>query len=104
MKRVTPLFFLILLLSGSLRAQTIFFKETFEDTLFGSRGWYDNVPMKITGADHIPGSNHSVVFHFKVGATTADGGVRHLFPESDKVYLSYWVKYSANWTGSNKPY
>lgn len=99
------LFILIAATSGDIRSQTIFFKETFEDTQFESRGWYDNTPaLTLSSTEHIPGSTHSIEFHFKVGATTANGGVRHLFPESDEVYLSYWVKYSTNWTGSNKPY
>ena len=107
MKKLTLLLFILLAAcSGNLRSQTIFFKETFEDTLFESRGWYDNTHLLLSSAEHIPGSAHSAEFHFLSGALTATvgGGIRHLFTESDEVYLSYWVKYSANWTGSNKPY
>jgi len=30
--------------------------------------------------------------------------MRHSFTASDAVYIRYYVKYSDNWQGSNKPY
>ena len=43
---------------------------------------------------------------FLQGAAGCSGGTpaRHLFTGTDEVYVSYWVKYSANWTGSNRSY
>ena len=85
---------------------TIFFQELFEDTDFASRGWYDNTNIYLSNTEHIQGSNSSAEFHFLKGGTTPTSGsaIRHLFPETDEVYVSYWVKYSSNWEGSNKPY
>lgn len=106
-KLIGSLFFILTVACpASLRSQTIFFKETFEDAKLDTRGWYDNIVLQLSTAEHIPGSTHSAEFHFLQGARTATsgGGIRHLFAESDEVYLSYWVKYSTNWTGSNKPY
>src|SRR5439155_591743 len=44
--------------------------------------------------------------HFLVGGKTPTwgGAARHLFKETESVYLSYWVKYSANWVGSGRSY
>ena len=85
---------------------TILVQETFEDQAFGTRGWYDNVAMTTTTAQHIPGSTRALEAHFTAGATTPTwgGAARHLFTATESVYLSYWVKYSANWVGSGQPY
>jgi len=83
---------------------TLFF-ERFEDANFSARGWYDG-SVVVSSAEHVPGSTSSAEFRFLPGATTptSGGAMRHKFAASDIVYLSYWVKYSANWQGSNKPY
>jgi hypothetical protein len=84
----------------------VLFQEPFEDAAFADRGWYDNPAMSTTTAEHIPGSGRALEVHFNPGATTPTwgGASRHLFTESESVYLSYWVKYSANWVGSNHIY
>jgi hypothetical protein len=86
--------------------ETIFFEELFEDTNFSDRGWYDNTALILSEKEHIPGSKSSAEFHFKKGAKTPDSGsaIRHKFPETESVYVSFYVKYSENWEGSNKPY
>ncbi len=87
--------------SGGPRG-TILFQEAFEDNAFASRGWYDNTHLTTDATQHIPGSTRSLQIHFTVGATTPTWGLaaRHLFTPTATVYLSYWVKYSANWAGS----
>lgn len=84
----------------------ILFQEDFEDTNFASRGWYDALRGKITSSEHIEGSTASLECRFLVGERGCEGGTpgRHLFEETDEIYLSYYVKYSSNYTGSNKPY
>ena len=84
----------------------ILFQEDFEDTLFESRGWYDHLSGTITTAEHIEGSTACFECKFLQGESGCEGGTpgRHLFDETDEVYLSYHVKYSSNYTGSNKPY
>ncbi|CAB1075302.1 hypothetical protein D1AOALGA4SA_3122 [Olavius algarvensis Delta 1 endosymbiont] len=84
----------------------ILVEETFENTSFGSRGWYDNTNLVLSSTEHAPGSSKSVEFHFAAGATIPDSGAatRILFTETDQIYVKYYVKYSANWQGSNKTY
>jgi hypothetical protein len=83
------------------------FNENFEDGNFASRGWYDNTTLKLSTTEHIPGSTRSVEYHFLPGATTPEvsgGTIRKKFTETDAVYISYYVKHSANWVGSNLSY
>ena len=91
--------------SASRAADTIYFQEVFEDDNFAARGWYDGSIIRST-TEHIPGSTSSAELHFRQGATkpTSGGGVRKLFTESESVYLSFYIKYSSNWTGSNQYY
>ena len=84
----------------------VLLSESFEDNAFAGRGWYDNTAMATTTAQHIPSSARALEVHFTAGATTPTwgGAARHLFPASSTLYISYWVKYSANWVGSGYPY
>jgi len=84
---------------------TILLQEHFEDNNFAARGWYDNPAMTVTDTEHIPGSTAALEIHFTQGATQPTwGGVsRRLFTGSSTMYLSFWVKYSANWMGSGTP-
>jgi len=89
---------------------TIFLQELFEDTSFTSRGWYDSPDFELNSTEYIAGSTNSAEFHFAPGATVprtsannpANGRVD--FTETEKLYVSFYIKYSANWDGSNKPY
>ncbi|GAX62999.1 hypothetical protein SCALIN_C46_0003 [Candidatus Scalindua japonica] len=91
---------------GQNIVRDILFKEDFEDKNFTSRGWYDNTNLSLTVSEHVPGSKSSVVFHFKKNDKTpqSGGAIRKKFTETDEVYVSYFVKYSSNWEGSNKTY
>ena len=82
------------------------FEENFEDGNLSSRGWYDNTSPVLTSQEAAPGSTASVEFRFLVSATRPinGGAMRRQFTESDAVYVSYWVKYSSNWQGSNRSY
>lgn len=104
MKYLRALLLIILLPSTSLAG--VLFQETFEDTSFSSRGWYDNTGLVLSSAEHIQGSTKSAEFHFLLGATKPTSGVsiRKKFTDTDSVYVSYYVKYSTNWDGSNKSY
>ena len=85
---------------------TLLFSENFEDSNIGSRGWYDNTGAVISTVEHITGSTASAQYHWTQGATSpaGNGAQRHLFPASNSVYLSYYVKYSANYVGSGQDY
>ena len=84
----------------------LLFHEDFEDSNLASRGWYDNTNVELSSAEHVPGSNSSAQYHFLPGATTptSGGSQRHKFPASNSFYVSFYVKYSANWIGSGKAY
>jgi hypothetical protein len=90
----------------ALSASGILFEEAFEDTKFTTRGWYDGALVPVTTNEHIPGSTASAAFHWLPGAAGPVGTytMRRKFGPSDSVYVSYWVKYSANYVGSGKPY
>lgn len=105
--------FIVFLISPILRTaqsqkidSTIFFQEFFEDLDFTSREWYDNTNMYLSDIEHIQGSKNSIEFHFKQGATkpNSGGAIRHKFDETEAIYISFWVKYSSNWQGSNRAY
>ena len=85
---------------------TVLLQDDFEDAGFGTRGWYDyaSIPT-LTDTAHITGSTHALEVRFTPGATNPSWGLaRRLFPASPTVYVSYWVKYSANWVGSQQLY
>lgn len=85
--------------------EAILFSESFDDTNFAGRGWYDNSGAQIIDqTQYAPagGSTSSVKYHFNQGATMPDSGgsVRHKFTGSESVYVEYWVKYSSGYQGS----
>lgn len=84
----------------------VLFREEFPDTCFAERGWYDHTGVAVATDQHAPGSSSAAEFHFASGATTPESGgaIRHTFPPSSSLYISYWVKYSDSWVGSGKTY
>jgi uncharacterized protein YjdB len=85
---------------------TLLFQEDFENSNLASRGWYDNTGSVVSTVEHIAGSTSSAQYQFTAGATspTSGGAQRHKFTPTNSFYLSYYVKYSANWVGSNHTY
>lgn len=83
---------------------TVLFSEPFDDGDFGSRGWYDGPAGTIVTADTVAGGAFEC--HFSPGAIGCDGGkpARHLFTESESVYLRFHLKFSSNWVGSGVSY
>ena len=84
--------------------QTILFTENFENSNLASRGWYDNTTVSLSTVEHIPGSTASLEYRWTPNATVPINGssTRRLFTPTDSVYVSYWLKYSANWVGQNQ--
>jgi hypothetical protein len=78
--------------------------EGFDDNLLTGRGWYDAALGTVTTAEHHGGTG-SLALSFVMGGMGASPGgtMRHKFGPTDRVYLRYWVKYSANWVGSGQP-
>jgi hypothetical protein len=85
---------------------TLLFEENFEDTNLAARGWYDNTSTLLSTTEHIAGSNSSAQYRYLVGAQmpTTGGSQRHKFTPTSSLYISYYVKYSANWVGSAHTY
>ena len=109
--RFAPLLVGLLILGATVRQQraVLLLEEKFEDDNLKKRGWYDladGALASFTEKQHAPGSARSVAVKFQKGGTTPVPRVafRHLFPETDRVYFSFWVKYSQNWIGSAKQY
>jgi hypothetical protein len=90
------------LLPAICAAQNILLYEDFENSDYPSKGWYEGFPDKSTTAEHKNGA-HAYEAHFTPGARSVPSG-RHLFTATDKVYISYWIKYSDNWVGSGLAY
>jgi len=91
------------------RAQVNFFSESFDDTNFAGRGWYDGTGGQIDSSNHITGSIASFNCHWIRGGTDCAGGTphRHLFTASPTVYVSFWMKLGSatvQWQGSGVPY
>ena len=84
----------------------VLFSEPFDDSDLASRGWYDFSSVTLSKAESVAGSTSSIEYRFDQGATTPASAkiLRRKFTETDSVYLSYFVKYSSNWEGSNRPY
>jgi len=91
---------------GASPSASILFTEDFEDANVASRGWYDNTTVSLSTTEHVIGSAASLQYRWLPGARQPINGaaLRKAFTSSDAVYVSYWVKYSSNYTGSNRPY
>jgi hypothetical protein len=106
----TPLntFVLAIICTLSLWANaTTLLEEKFDSTGFGSRGWFDSTNLSLNSSQHIVGSLSALELRYLQGAITPaslPSPARHVFTASEAVYVRYYVKYSDNWQGSNKPY
>lgn len=94
--------FCILSTSSPALAKTLL-HESFDDNSLASRGWYDNTSITISNSGHFSDSTGSAEFRFLQNHTIPSSGaaIRHLFEETETIFISYYVKYSANWQGSN---
>jgi len=97
---------LVLFVMGTIgpEAQTsVVLQEGFEDASFASRGWYDSTGSVLSTVEKYSGLR-SLECRFTRGGTSCPSPGRHLFPASDSVYISYYIKHSTTWVGSGKPY
>jgi hypothetical protein len=89
-------------------AQTIQFREDFDDTNFAARGWYDLTGGTIDTSVYSPsGGSSSLKISWTQGSTAPGTPRRHSFTASDTVYVSCWMKFgtsSATWRGSGVSY
>ncbi len=89
----------------ALSSGDVFIHEAFDDANLAARAWYDGT-HPLLSPEHAGASGSSVEYRFLAGATkpTAGSPLRRKFGPSDSIYFSCYVKYSANWVGSLKPY
>ena len=93
-------------IQSSSTTATVLLQEDFEATGFGTRGWYDfRSDPTLTDTTHALGSARALEVRFAAGAQTPPWvAARHVFQPSPTLYVSYWVRYSANWVGSQRTY
>ncbi len=84
----------------------ILFQERFDDADFEARDWYDGPAGSIAASEHAPGSASAFECTFEAGSQGCRGGTpsRHKFAPTSRIYLSFYVKHSSNWVGSQRPY
>ncbi len=82
------------------RNTRILFRESFEDTSFTSRGWYDGPRMEITSYEPSPAGGGSCVWHWRKAGDVkpGGGGGRVLFEPVESVTLSFYMKHGADWS------
>jgi hypothetical protein len=84
---------------------TVLLTESFENNSVAARGWYDNTNPAITTVEHYAGAG-ALQMAWNVGGTkpVQGGSLRHKITPTDRVYVRYYVKYSANYVGSGVAY
>lgn len=79
--------------------------EEFDNSNVGSRGWYDQTgTVDIVTSDFAGGGGCLRASFGSGGTQPAWQTLRHLLTATDKIYVSYWVKYSSNWVGSGESF
>lgn len=74
--------------------------ETFEDTSFASRGWYDGANFDLDFSDPFAGVA-AADFTWQSGNASPDGGSGRIpFVATDRCFVQTRIKFSANWEGS----
>ncbi len=89
---------------GSCTPGALLFCEGFDDADLAGRGWYDG-PAGTIDPDAYSGAG-AFACQFDPGATGCSGGhpARHPVAPTASVWLSFWIRHSADWIGSGKPY
>jgi hypothetical protein len=73
-------------------------EDGLDDLGFAARGWYDGTGPVISTAEHAPGSTASFECTLPAGQSVCGAPGRYLFPATESVFASYWVKRSPNFT------
>lgn len=80
--------------------------ETFDAPGFTARGWYD-LPNDLSTAPATQRNTggRALEWRWTPGSMNPLGtsSARHKFTPTDRVYVSYFVKYSESWVGSGRP-
>jgi hypothetical protein len=88
-----------------LAAANLLLSESFEDTSFSSRGWYDGTSQgTIAGGGQ---SGNCLQWAWTAGQllpNNVSGMMRRKFTPTDKMYVSFYVKFQSGWRGSQLAY
>jgi hypothetical protein len=92
--------------SDAARAQdrtAILFAESFDNEQFQSRGWYDDIGVRVVGGGIAGGGCIEYEWDDGDSQPSGRGAMRHIFAPRDEVYIRFYVKLSKNWgwTGRN---
>ena len=86
-------------------AQTVLFQEPFEDTNWGTRGWYDGPNMLLDYNNPAQGQSSCKFTWLKAGDTTPDSrGARVLFEPVEGLTVSYYTRFSTDWDWTHVGY
>jgi hypothetical protein len=95
---------LVLLWEFSAHAYTLF-EEHFESVDFSGRDWYDVASSPTLTTVAYDGSYALQCLFNSSGTNCTMGDLgRHKFSATDEIYISVWVRPSANWQGSGQTY
>lgn len=82
--------------------EKLLFEETFDDTNWAARGWYDGPRMEVEEID----GNPACVWRWlgKGDISPAGGAARLLIPPVESAILSFRIRHSGNWTWTGVPW
>ena len=82
----------------------VVFRESFEDSAFATRGWYDGRQFRI--ASGALAGKGCIEYEWTGGESKVRGSspVRHLFEPTDEVSLRFYLKLSKGWGWSGRNY
>lgn len=106
MRTMTALLVLLATATVAEEAGTLLFHESFEDTAWAPRGWYDGVHMEIVADETAPHGGFVNQWHWdRAGAIgPSGGGARLHLPELEDVTLGFFMRVSDNWQWTGVPY
>lgn len=97
--------FIIVMFYPMMCNATTIFDEVFNDANLATRGWYDGTTGYYVVYDTERGGNVLEQNFSTAGAvSTGLGALRHSIPETETIYIRYYVKYSDNWEWTNQNY
>ncbi|MEA1996793.1 MAG: hypothetical protein U9N45_04115, partial [Gemmatimonadota bacterium] len=90
--------------SRTYAQETVLLEESFEDTDFASRTWYDGGEMSIDYSTHIEGSGASGIFKWESAGDTSPSNRIGRAPIApvEGLTLSFHVRFSDDWEWTNR--
>jgi len=81
-----------------------YFIESFDNNQFADRDWYDNTNHGTIVSGGYSGNCLQWTWTQGEAQPVNGGSMRHLFPETDSLYVSFYVKFQTGWRGSQQTY